>query len=184
MPNNCENELTISADDENDGANLAIWAAIRNEEASGPDFNKLLQYPEAWAAADKAAREFEAMFWALPSVERAARADEWRSRPHDSYNHGGYEWCCENWGTKLNAYNCKALSVPTEEEPHLPISLAFETAWAPAKKIAAEIARRWPNARVSLNFWERGMAFQGTATWKGGDVEVEFEAPYHGHRGG
>lgn len=50
---------------------------------------------------------------------------------------GSYEWRIENWGTEWNGYGCRALSVPTNAEPHLPIRLAFNTARTPAKKIAA-----------------------------------------------
>lgn len=179
MPNNCVNELVIRIQ----CRAVEVWDAIKNNGENGPDFNKLAPYPEKFEKADKERAEFEKMFLALPEDERRARADEWKNRPQDGYNSGGYEWCQTNWGTKWNAYACKALRLPEDDEDWT-IVLQFETAWGPASTIAQLIAKRWPDADVSLQFWERGMAYQGLIQWARGDRTLEFQVPYYGHRGG
>lgn len=179
MPNYCENELVIRL---RTGA-MAVWDAIKNDEATGPDFNKLVPYPEHFAKADDARRAWERRFYALPKDEQKRRWAEGERPPEDGYNKGGYEWCRDNWGTKWNAGDCKAVQLP-EDEDDWTLVLQFDTAWNPATTIAEVIAKRWPDAQVSLQFWERGMEFQGLVQWEKGERTLEQEAPYWGHRGG
>src|SRR5262249_40688206 len=60
------------------------------------DFNAFLPYPERFLALDKAAEEWEERKRNDPDLD-------YRDRPKDGFNQGGYEWCIANWCTKWNA---------------------------------------------------------------------------------
>lgn len=113
-PNFCENELTIS------GPNVeSILAAIRDMESDDPDehildFDKIIPYPREFKNLDQRSADYQKKFRdiALDDPEREGKiktlADEYGAEPgalwlKDGYNAGGYEWCCDNWGTKWNA---------------------------------------------------------------------------------
>src|SRR5438045_2750467 len=99
MPNWCENDLEIEGKSERVNEFLKF--------AEGPesqfDFNRFIPYPEKFAELDQKAEE--------------AR-DEWQKTPPekrgpypvitDGFNQGGYEWCCDHWGTKWNAAHFSA----------------------------------------------------------------------------
>jgi hypothetical protein len=53
-----------------------------------------------------------------------------------------YEWCCENWGTKWNAYS-------TERNEN---EIRFKTAWATPCKIIKELSKQYPDATFSVSY--------------------------------
>lgn len=174
MPNYCVNELVIRAKD-----TTSIWAAIKKDGEDCPDFDKLLPYPARFRELDEAAKAWEA----------ASKAGHHPGpRPKDGFNSGGYEWRVKNWGTKWNTSNGVLICDPDpsdeDEGGSSRLVVRFETAWSPATKLAAMIAERWPNADVSLQFWEHGMEFQGTQIYRGGTLTHDFQCPYFGHLGG
>lgn len=54
-----------------------------------------------------------------------------------------YDWCCEHWGTKWNAYSDKKVDDDT---------ISFETAWAPPLPIMVKLSELYPNTLIE-HWW-------------------------------
>lgn len=54
-----------------------------------------------------------------------------------------YDWCCENWGTKWNAYDCEQIDENT---------IKFSTAWSRPEPIMKLLAVMYPDARIE-HWW-------------------------------
>jgi hypothetical protein len=119
----------------------------------------------------------------------------WRKKygdKQDGYNSGGYEWCCENWGTKWSA--CR---VELQEQNERCVHLAFDTAWTPPIPVIAALHKKFPEATLEIEYFECGVGFCGGATWyskldaedmghewEAGVPSLEWESKYRGSRGG
>jgi len=162
MPNWCDNDLTIT------GPKATLTAIAKliglTDETPVFDFNRVIEYPQEYAEADKKAS--------------ASRTNGDWSVP-DGYNHGGYNWCVQKWGTKWNVgddVHIKSL------EPS--IRLNFNTAWGPPEGVIKTLARQFPTVKISLRYFECGAAFQGRLVIEKGDILEEETKDYHGRRGG
>ena len=80
----------------------------------------------------------------------------------------GYEWQCENWGTKWD------ISDPVIGSEDSEFTCYFSTAWSPPVAAFEEISKRFPNATFELCYEEQGCDFTGAARFKSGVVE-EFD---------
>jgi hypothetical protein len=185
MPNWCEGELTVKGSK----AELAKFRdavtsdqPIKSEpeevldritlkpdiDISYLDANKIIPYPKEYADADKAEHE-------------AARQEQ---RPFsvtvpDGYNHGGYEWCNRNWGTKWGF-----CSLTREIRPRS-IFYSFQTAWSPPEPLIRKMGEMFPALKFVYLYWECGAGYQGKMVIENGIVVVdESENDYHGNRGG
>lgn len=187
MPNHCENDLTVEG-------HIALIHdfvdSVRSLEDSERylDFNRLIPYPERFAALDKAAQEWDDV---ARSVGRARSSLE--TRPTDGYNSGGYNWCCDNWGTKWNAYQLKEPIIDDWHDDYTTVKMSFTTAWCPSVPIFVAMAERWPDLDFELVWYERGSGQHGRLTFaRQTDEDDESEpkalkeevAPYFGNRGG
>lgn len=177
MPNYCDIDLWI------DGPNVqACLDAIAGVEDDGEktvfDFNKVIPYPEHWAKQDKEAGVIRDRICKMSVEERK----QWLTHnqfPKDGYNSGGYEWCVENWGTKWNACEPTIVSqTPTE------VQMNFQTAWAPCCPVIKKLAKRFPDLRFTMKWYEQGAGFHGELKVQGDNVLVEENLPYDGNRGG
>lgn len=178
MPNHCHNDLYICGTQE---AVQALLTAIASEDRL-IDFNKIIPYPENFRKLDE---ECEVLGY-------AGFAEKYGPRAKDGYNSGGYEWCTENWGTKWNAYH----QVRRDYEGPC---ITFQTAWTPPVKVIQALAAKHPEVTLRLEWFECGVGSAGGCTffsksdhedyeaegeWEPGIVSHEWEAEYHGHRGG
>lgn len=121
---------------------------LMKTEDSPFDFNALIPYPKDWDDADEkhhiAVEEINTRLSAVgdDKEKRQAIMLEWKDLPEDGYNHGGYEWCIANWGTKWNAYeigfDCDAI--------------LFQTAWNTPRPIWAEISKRFPDLELVVEY--------------------------------
>lgn len=73
-----------------------------------------------------------------------------------------YDWCCDNWGTKWNAYENQQPDSDT---------IIFETAWAPPEPVIARLAKMYPEAEIE-HWWadEDTGSNDGHAKYSGGGV--------------
>jgi hypothetical protein len=177
MPNHCHNDLYITGPQEQVEALLQLIGADKEEPAF--DFNTVIQYPAHFAELDK---EFSEMSWKAFRDKHGADAT-------DGYNSGGYEWCCDNWGTKWNAYE-------VARRDYLRTCITFQTAWSPPTPVIVELHKRFPQCRLSLEWFEMGMAKCGGFSlipedewyedepWVAGTKLGEWSGEYRGHRGG
>lgn len=80
-----------------------------------------------------------------------------------------YEWCCEHWGTKWNAYHTKRVNETT---------VRFQTAWATPLPVIEALSCRFPTDTLCLAWADEDYGanagllrmHNGVVTW-GGKVE-------------
>lgn len=155
-PNWCENELTIKGKKKD-------LDKFKSKLKDKLDFNDFIPYPENFRMLDEKARKHE------------EKTGNWIK---DGYNSGGYQWCCENWGTKWNASNCEV----TKDEKK--VLFRFDTAWSPPIPVIIAMSKKFPKLRFNLRYWEGGMGVKGSLTLKNGKCINNQQSVYSGHRGG
>jgi len=160
MPNHCENDLTITGD------NRQLRAFLDH----GCDFNTAIPYPEKYRLADEASSKWE-----------EEHPNDWKNRPKDGFNQGGYEWCIANWGTKWNAYSGGDKPMKVTEKM---IKYSFSTAWSPPTPVVVAWSEKYPGLKFTLRYYERGCAFQGKLIAERGETIEDESKPYKGNRGG
>lgn len=135
MANSCFNEITI----EGDSTELKKLLRYVKSRESEFDFNKILPYPEEYSKMDAGGN-------------------------NEGYQHGGYEWCIANWGTKWK---------PAEVIINLygnTLSVSFESAWSPALGITAKLAELFPGIKITHSYEEVGMDFSGNVVYENGKL--------------
>ena len=102
MPNHCYNEIQIVSD--KGLAPIRKLIVNENEDAGLIDFNLRVPQPEE-------VRKSPDML-----------GDQDRTKPN------WYDWNCENWGTKWNAYECEIIEDCIGEYNDM-LEIKFTTAW-------------------------------------------------------
>jgi hypothetical protein len=188
MPNWCENELTITGPDVQ-----KVLEAIRSEsdeDARVLDFNQILPYPKHFRELDERSLQYQEQYLAVDrdDPERQARLDalaaEYSVEPgtpwlKDGFNSGGYEWCCEVWGTKWNAVRA-LLSLQKDGS----VRIDFDTAWSPPIPVIEKLSAIFPEHQFTLEYFEGGCGFCGQARWENGNEQYHNQGDYDGPRGG
>ena len=188
MPNWCENELTITGPDVQ-----KVLNAIRSEsdeDARVLDFNQILPYPKPFRELDERNQEYQEKYFAIDKddPERQVRLDvlaaEYNVEPgtpwlKDGFNSGGYEWCCEAWGTKWNAARA-VLSLQKDGSARID----FDTAWSPPIPVIEKLSAMFPDHHFTLEYFEGGCGFCGQARWEKGNEQYHNQGDYDGPRGG
>ena len=186
MPNWCECDLSISGPDV-----PAVLAAVRSE-TSLFDFCNLIPYPEKYRRLDERNQEYIERWMAIPqddperAEKLAALASEYGVQSgapwlRDGYNSGGYEWCCEHWGTKWPASQIVIETAP--DEPRSAV-IHFDTAWCPPLPVIRALAERFPNHAYCLEYYEGGVGFCGKVQFRDGAEISHWCDDYSGERGG
>lgn len=111
---------------------------------------------------------------------------EWRNknplpREKDGFNRGGYEWCCEAYGSKWGISRPKLVEEDIEWGQ---LIYSFESAWSPVKPIINKMSELFPNLIFKLTYYEKGMAVHGIYKVKAGKILENKETEYWGNRGG
>jgi hypothetical protein len=79
-----------------------------------------------------------------------------------------YNWRIENWGTKWDAYEFhddEFLRLGDEEA-----KIGFMTAWSPPAPAIKELSAQFPQAIITLFYYELGMDFCGEAVYSNAEV--------------
>ena len=153
MPNWCNNELIISG---NKKDVEEFCEKIRGDDTV-LDFNKIIPYPEHFAKADAEADK---------ARDEGLKKD---SEIKDGYNSGGYEWCCDNWGTKWNACDVTfedRLNIDDYNE----IDIDFRTAWDPPLPIIKNIIELFPKLSFDFEWNEYAMHHRGIISGGNGAI--------------
>ena len=166
MPNYCRNILTIR--DSGDSLDKVL-DFIKSEERP-LSFDKIIQYPQEYKDADDRREAWNN----APAQDRA------RTPPADGYNHGGYEWCKDNWGTKWDAINPVVIDLLGNYR----VIMTFETAWVPPVQVFDALAQKFPKITIELEYFECGMEFCGGVRWENGGQTDSFRREYCGWLGG
>jgi hypothetical protein len=155
MPNHCDNDLYVRG-------KLAIikeFQLFGATEQELLDADRFIPYPEKFKELDALYKE--------------------QKREKDGFNSGGYEWCCENWGTKWGLYDCALLY-----EKKSSVKYRFLSAWSPPLPVIKKMSELFPELRFTLRYYECGAGFKGVFECKGGAVKADTGGPYRGDRGG
>jgi hypothetical protein len=187
MPNYCENDLSVYCEDEARVKEVVdfVHTESRHGEKIPFSFHAIIPYPKEFMRLDEAVEAYdketeEILKFAGDEEEtKAVRIRRYRARPKDGFNQGGYQWCCDNWGTKWDALDFREESVCFDEW-----SITFDTAWAPPKPVILALSKKFPEVRIELRYFERGGAFNGLYRCEGGEVTFDEQGAYYGTRGG
>lgn len=166
MPNHCESDLVISGD----AKLLKTIIAKHFTEEGELNCDSVIPYPKKFKKLDEAAAKYE-----------KEHPGDWAGRPKDGFNQGGYDWCCNNWGTKWGTYDGTGICFSKKKDR---VSVSFQSAWAPPTPVVAKLAKMYPDATFEMDSFECGMGFQVSNTWANGESGGEVQSDYSGTRGG
>jgi hypothetical protein len=150
MPNHVENHLTIRGPREWVEALLAAVSGSELELNTALDFDSVIPYPDEFKQRDAERTRFE-----------KEHPGDYRNMPKDGFNSGGYEWCCENWGTKWNAYDVVGMRRESGSSESAEAHIFFQTAWTPPLPVVRRLAEMFPMVELLLNYFERGAGYCG-----------------------
>lgn len=156
MPNHASNMLTIT------GPAADVARFRENAKGYGPawDGKVIEKKPENLLKLDLN------QFVPIPAKVLNAK----KSKNSDAFNSGGYEWCCNNWGTKWGAYDIEVDDDPDDTR----LTYRFQTAWSPfSAKVLVAMSAMFPKLEFELKFAEIGAAFYGCLRASGGEITEE-----------
>tara|TARA_R100000656_G_scaffold32144_1_gene27916 strand:+ start:2202 stop:2756 length:555 start_codon:yes stop_codon:yes gene_type:complete len=182
MPNWCNNEVTMYADEETIKQLKAEVFTTDKDNKWDPylDFNKVIPMPKeledtispTTVVSDDIVRMRD-LVKAMPSIqsiwvaEQQIKADEWTDRyitksqsEYMKKTYGAdnwYDWKVKNWGTK---WNIDGESVYYYDEDVDRIELHFDTAWSPPEEVC-EVLRQNYDVDINWFYREDGMQFSG-----------------------
>lgn len=79
-----------------------------------------------------------------------------------------YEWCCKNWGTKWNAFECTEVNENVK-------SISFQTAWSTPFPIMKKLSERFPDIEIRTEFADEDIGQNcGMYTFKDGEIISEW----------
>jgi len=176
MPNWVECDLNINGN-KKDIARFKKFAKGKTEVI---DTNKFIPYPKKFREADEKADRYQK----LKHKEKLTKAEKqelnkFGNDVKDGFNNGGYNWCCNNWGTKWGLCNTE-LSGDYGEE----LNYYFETAWSEPKPIILKMSKMFKKLEFVLKYFEGGNCFNGLLRCKGGKIIDDLSGDYFGNRGG
>lgn len=128
---------------------------------------KTLEELRAWA--DKEHPDWQAVADVMHGNIEAYGAANW------------YDWCCQNWGTKWNAYGVHCQTPPVADaEGQYYMEFCFTTAWSPPSPVLAAIAAEYPDLTFENEWYEEGGLAGYMLISEGGDIfdESDREHPY------
>lgn len=167
MPNHCTNRLLVRGPES--GVRAFFKKAKGEDGSAGPlTFHAFVPMPDYVLRGDVKAGE---------------------TRPN------WYDWSCDNWGTKWDAYDtyyslesatpmeqlASALNSPNEQE--IEELLAFNTAWSPPIPVVRAMIAQHTDLCFELNSAEPGNDFGVIIEGSGGKTEIEEEFNLSSRRG-
>lgn len=138
MPNYCDSELLIKGNT----VDIKHFEAFAKENDKLLSANKFVPYPEKFRKIDVFHQEEQIRQGVNFPVDKEGK---WIK---DGFNSGGYEWCCENWGTKWGMFDTVILNVTDTE-----ILYKFSTAWSPPDPVIISMSKKYPNLTFYMKSW-------------------------------
>ena len=200
MPNHITNILTFDCSPKQFQSIAESLKSNPEEPLGQVDFNRLIPMPESLAieagsrgeTGYKAYQEFIAQSMPLSDVVKkeleAAFQDRFKDDPEiwelgkqyyeniEQYGASNwYDWCCEHWNTKWNAYEC----LPVQPEDR---RLEFLTAWSSVPPIVEAISKKFPDTTITYRWADEDIGYNvGEVVVKNG-VCLEDRSPEEGTR--
>lgn len=161
MPNHISNIIRLEEDEsrwrEISKTYEDILAFMKSPE-SPFDFNRLIPYPKRFRDLDDAAKK---------AMEGGAK---WDDVPKDGYNQGGYEWCCNNWGTKWNAYE-----IGFDYN-----AICFDTAWSTPTPIFEALSKQFPDVTFLVEYADEDAGYNcGKMKYRAGQMIEHVDMGQH-----
>ena len=91
----------------------------------------------------------------------------------DGYNSGGYDWCCQNWGTKWGVCRAEICSEDLKESGRSNIVYSFETAWSPGVQVIMKMSELFPMLGFDWYCEEESLDFKFKCLVKKGKILKE-----------
>lgn len=182
MPNWCENDLIIYADE----PTITAIAELLKSDDSAFDFDRVIPMPEVFKNLHSGMTTIDGKryeFWREAEVDGeivcTGVEDEEIKAWKKTYGIAGwYDWCCSNWGTKWNAGSEAEVIVSDGRlEAH------FSTAWSPPTPVIEALIAKFPDVAVCFEYFECGAAYCGGINYNGGELS-HWSGDYQGSRGG
>ncbi len=173
MPNYCENDLSV------EGPKPLMEKFLIFAAGESPfDFNRIIPDPEKFRRQDEIAEAWDR--------EHLGRPDyDWRARPKDGFNSGGYEWCVEHWGTKCPTPRVEVEGPVTGHDGKtLQVVFRFDTALSPPRQVIEKAAQLYPALRFELRYFECSRCFDGLFCWRDGNLQTDECDSYFGDQDG
>lgn len=189
MPNNITNLLEFDCSEEKFREIAEFLRGNSTEPLGHVDFNTLIPMPktldiEAGSRGEEGYREYKKFIAEasklsknkIPALEEKYKA-KFEEDPaiwelgkqyfENIQNYGApnwYDWCCSNWNTKWNAYDC----IPIDPSDKL---LCFETAWDGVPPIIEALSRKFPDTEIKYGWADEDIGYNvGSFTIKAGKV--------------
>jgi hypothetical protein len=168
MPNHVESYLRVSGPKED----VMALRDLLKSDGQVMDANKLIPYPfrEQDDRYNEAFPHYEIYKEETATLLQKAYVAKYGLKDgnvHDGYNMGGYEWCCENWGTKWGFYDDK-IAEEHYGETGGHILYTFNTAWSPAYPLMSKMSELFPELKFIYVAIDEGGLFAD---------RYEFETP-------
>lgn len=155
MPNWCSNTVYVK------GEQKVLDTFIESCKGKSPRYKKHNPTPkddvlnEHVDAGYEEVRDLEFTFNALVPVPEEVC--------EKGYSAAGYNWQCDNWGTKWDA--CDSHVCERDGQ----ITISFETAWSPAERWVEKVSAFYPELEFEHNFEEPGCMYAGINKYKAGE---------------
>jgi hypothetical protein len=78
-----------------------------------------------------------------------------------------WNWRVNNWGTKWDTTEVDLV------ETEVSMTYTFDTAWAPPEPVVRRLSEKFPNAHITMSFYEPGCIGRGSASFKDGFIVRE-----------
>lgn len=87
-----------------------------------------------------------------------------------------YDWRCEHWGTKWNAFDTQVSEITESADGCAEIQFFFDTAWSVPHRVFTALTGLYPNLRFSGSWFEEGISGnRGHWSAEGGIIEFEMD---------
>ena len=132
MPNHVSNKLTV------DGATKEVNRFLKHM-GDGFDFEKVIPMPD--------------------NLYRDHVSSEDKERLAKEGIPNWYDWCCENWDTKWNAYDVKRDVGTYKHVGGKYVTYDFLTAWSPPIPVVEKLRKDWPQLDIHGGYVGEGYEF-------------------------
>jgi hypothetical protein len=169
MPNHCHNRVTFYSDDTTAILKLhkVFSRALKNDdntETTKTVFGEFVPEPD-WTKVPLTENTVKEYSWdkqrgevgELPVFKDKGFGTGLYFESTDVNDDRWYNWRCQNWGTKWDAYS---LEIDDSEMPH-GFEVTFETAWSPPEEIHTAISEQFDDLSMSWFYDEPGCEVAG-----------------------
>ena len=160
MPNHCHNRVTFYPSGNNTASSLDQIETIKDIFTGESVFPQIIPEPD-WAntpllTSDNRFGTKYGNDGELPILQTDSYGDCLRFQSTGIADQRWYDWRCQNWDTKWDAYDV----VVTDDDPES-VEIEFNTAWSPPEAICERIREDYPDVSVSWFYDEPGCEIAG-----------------------